>query len=238
MNEQLSVLIKMQKIDDIIGKKEELKSALPKELKELEDNLHEANTVLQNSQKHLEENLKLQKTKEMEIAANKDLIYKYENQLLAIKTNKEYKALNSEIATLKTKNGSIDDELLLIMEEESKLRAQVKDDQSNQKSAENDLKSREDLLKQKMVEVEKEIDQLRNDRNHYAKYIPTGLVKRYASLIKNKNRKAVVCNDNNSCSGCGFHIRPQLQIELERLDKIHHCENCGRMLVATMEDNA
>ena len=80
--------------------------------------------------------------------------------------------------------------------------------------------------------TKEEIEQIRDKRNEYATKLSRQILKRYASLIKNKNRKAVVFNENNACSGCGFSIRPQLIIEINNKVRLVHCESCGRILVA------
>ncbi|MCK4311471.1 MAG: hypothetical protein KAW88_01915 [Candidatus Cloacimonetes bacterium] len=231
MIKELEVLNQMQKCDDIITGKSILTKTLPQELNSLIQNLEESNKKLAQTENKLEENLKFQKLKELDIKSNKEKIEKYKNQLLMIKTNKEYKALNSEISHLETKNSEIDDDLIVLMEEESNIRLQLEADKKVQKDAEDELKANEEKLKKRIEEVEKEIAEIRNKRNLLAEGLPRQLIRRYAALIKNKGRKAVVFNENDACSGCGYQIRPQLVIEINEGKKILNCENCGRMLV-------
>ena len=86
-------------------------------------------------------------------------------------------------------------------------------------------------MKNRIKEVEQQIIDVREERNQIAQTLPTNIVKRYAALIKHKARKAVVFKINGACSGCGFKIRPQLVIEIDKGDKLINCENCGRILV-------
>ena len=232
MIKELELMIQMQQKDDIIGERENEAKALPQELNSLIQGLKFAEMNLSNAKNELEINLKDQKLKELDIKGNKEKIDKYQNQLLMIKTNKEYKALNSEISHLEIKNSNIDDELIALMESESELKEKLKKFEVEYKKAENKLKTNEDKIKKKIEIVKNDIDKLRNDRNSLAKQIKNkNLVKRYAALIKNKSRKAVVYNEKNACSGCGFKIRPQLVIEINKGNKITSCESCGRMLV-------
>ncbi|MCF7859988.1 MAG: hypothetical protein K9N07_11820, partial [Candidatus Cloacimonetes bacterium] len=161
MSKKLDILIEMQKCDDIIGEKESLMQSLPEELSSLKENLAVANAQLEDTQKLLDENLKNQKLKELEIKSNKEKIDKYKNQLLTIQTNKEYKALNSEVSHLENKNTGIDDEIIELMEAEANLRNQVKDEQEIQNKAQTELNANEEKLKKKIIEVEKEIDEIR-----------------------------------------------------------------------------
>jgi len=232
MNQELELLIKMQKCDDIIGAKEKLKKELPAELNSLKENLKNAVRQMEETKSLLDENLKNQKLKDIDIKENKDKIGKYKNQLLDIKTNKEYKALNSEVSHLETENSKIDDELLELMEAETQLRERLKENEKKKKEAEANLKANEDRLNKKIESVAVDIEQVREERNSFGKQLSRTTLKRYGNLIKHKNRKAVVFNDNGACSGCGFRIRPQLVIEINEGKKIISCENCGRILVA------
>ncbi len=232
MIKELELLIQMQKKDDVIGEREKEAKALPQELNSLIQKLKIAETNLTDAKNDLENNLKDQKLKELDINDNKEKIGKYQNQLLTIKTNREYIALNSEVSHLEIKNSASDDELIVLMENESELREKQKEFEAEYKRADKELKANEDKIKKKIEIVKNDIDKLRNDRNSFAKQIKnTNLVKRYAALIKNKDRKAVVYNEKNACAGCGFKIRPQQVIEINEGNKIISCESCGRMLV-------
>jgi len=232
MKKQLEILIQMQKLDTIIGEKNILTKELPQQLNSLKQSLKEADETVAATKSELEENLKDQKLKELDIADNNTKIAKYKNQLLTIETNKEYKALNSEINHLEKKNSKIDDELIGLMEAEVEIKEHLEKEEKAQLHASNELKANEDKLEKEIQEVNKEIEELKSKRNGKAKDLPRELIRRYASLIKNKNRKAVVFNDNNACSGCGYTIRPQVAIDIKEGNSVIYCESCGRILVA------
>ncbi|MBP7564220.1 MAG: hypothetical protein KA886_10580 [Candidatus Cloacimonetes bacterium] len=235
MNNQLEILIQMQQIDDIIGQKDIIKNALPNQLSDLIHQVEVTESDMAKVMKDLEANLKKQKDKELEIKTNKDNIKKYEHQLDGIKNNKEYKALNSQISALKDKTGNFESELISIMDEESVIKEKKKVAETNRDLAKKALTNNEDKLKEEIVKVENDIAELKARRNSIAQQIPMSMVKKYAQLIKNKNRKAVVFCNGSSCGGCGFHIRPQLLIDIRQNDKINYCENCGRILALNPE---
>ena len=231
MSKDLEILVEMQKKDDIIGEKKILTKTLPEQLNSLRTNLTESESELLEVKHQLEENLKDQKLNELKIAENNDKITKYKNQLLTIKTNKEYKALNSEISHLEANNSSVDDVIIEQMELEVELRDALKEAEQRYKSAQDEFKANEERLKNRIKEVEQQIVDIREERNKIAQDLPVSLIKRYSALIKHKARKAVAYKINGACSGCGYKIRPQLKIEIDRGDKLINCENCGRILV-------
>jgi uncharacterized protein len=235
MADQVQTLIQMQKFDDEITERDILMKELPKELNGLRNALEETKIKSDEAGHELENNKKDQKLKELEISGNNEKAAKYKHQLLTIETNKEYKALNSEITHLEEKNSKIDDEIIELMEAEVLLKSAAEEAAKNHKNAQDELSANEKRLEDKIETVKKEIDSIRAERNQIAGVLPKSMIKRYGSLIKTKNRKAIVFNSNNSCSGCGFHLRPQLVIEINTGGKIVSCESCGRMLVKPTE---
>ncbi|NQT64955.1 MAG: hypothetical protein HQ554_02130, partial [FCB group bacterium] len=112
------------------------------------------------------------------------------------------------------------------------LKERLGEEEKAQLNASDDLKANEEKLEKEIQEVQKDIEDLKGKRNVLAQDLPRELIRRYATLIKNKNRKAVVFNDNNACSGCGYTIRPQVVIDIKEGNSVVYCESCGRILVA------
>ena len=232
MKKQLEILIQMQKLDTIIGEKNILTKKLPQQLNSLKQSLKDADEIVADTKSELDENQKNQKLKELDIADNNAKSDKYKNQLLTIETNKEYKALNSEINHLEKQNSEIDDELISLMEVESELKERLEEERKAQKKASDELKANEKKLEKEIQEVQKDIEDLKSKRNKKAIELPRDLIRRYGNLIKNKNRKAVAFNENNACSGCGYTIRPQVEIDIKAGNSVIYCESCGRIIVA------
>ena len=236
MSSQIALLIKMQKIDDQISDLDVLKERKPKQLEHLISCVSNADQILKQIEKKIEATILNQKTKETEIKNNNELKSKYSYQLDGIKNNKEYKALNSQIVVLEEKNKVIETEILNIMEETDKLKKELTEGLKLKKQADSNLKANEDKLKEEILKIDQDIERLKENRKEYANQLPMTIVKKYVQLIKNKNKKAVIFSSNNACSGCGFHIRPQILIELNTPDKIIYCENCGRILVRSLDE--
>jgi hypothetical protein len=237
MRTQLIALIEMQKIDDKISVLEVQRDKKPQQLEHLIGCVQKAELFLAQIETMISANVAAQKSKESEIKSNKEIKGKYAQQLDGIKNNKEYKALNSQISILDEKNKTIENEILLIMEEAEKLKTEKAEGQRQKKIADAKLKENEEILKAEIKMVESDIERLKEARMEYAKQLPPTVTKKYVQLIQNKNRKAVVYNNNNACSGCGFRIRPQIVIELTNPEKMINCEHCGRILVRSMDES-
>ncbi len=221
----------MQKCDDKISDKEHLKLELPKRLQSLIEQEQEAQMAVVETAEEINQIVIQQKEKETTIRQNKEKAIKYEEQLAAIKTNKEYKALNSEIALLSSLNSELESEIIALMEQENQLKAIKAEREKVLKEKQKNLADQEGILKKEITGLDGEIEKLKNERNSYAVDLPKAMIKQYKILIINRNRKAVAFERDGACGACGFKVRPQLMIELEKQDKILFCENCNRFLV-------
>ncbi|HOY85549.1 MAG TPA: C4-type zinc ribbon domain-containing protein [Candidatus Syntrophosphaera sp.] len=236
MEEQLRTLAKMQKLDDQIGALRLLQQQLPKELNDIIERVDQSAANLLNSQAELAETEKKQRALEGDIKQNQGTIQKYTTQLTEIKTNKEYKALNSEIAYLKDKISELESQQLELMDEENAAKQKVEQDKQDLEAAEKTKRDREGDLRKKIESLDAEIDKLRAERTLLARTLPQNLVRQYANMIKNKGNCAVVYARNGACGGCGYVIRPQIRIELELRNKVNFCESCGRILMEEFKD--
>jgi len=231
MQGKMLTLAKMQRYDDQIVEKEGQKVTLPKQLSDLVQAVESAKAAVTQNLTEQEELVKRIKQIELDIKSNGELIKKYSSQLAEVKNNKEYKALNSEVTNLKAKNSDYDSESLKIMDAETELKAKKGELDAALKVAEEKLSMEEGKLRSQIDALDQEISTLREKRNEHGKTLPIALMKRYKLLIQNKDHKAVVFNKQGACSGCGFKIRPQQELELKQQHKLVVCESCGRMLI-------
>jgi hypothetical protein len=236
MKEQLRTLAQMQKLDDQIGRLKVLQDELPKQLNSLIEGVEQATADLLAAETEKAELNKKQRTLEGEIKTHQEQCRKYGTQLSEIKTNKEYKALNSEIAYLKDKISEIESNLLELMDAETEIKANITGCKKALDLAEAKKREKEGDLKAQIDSLESKIESTRAERNKLAVTLPTSLIKQYGNMIKHKNNLAVAYTNNNSCGGCGYVIRQQMRIELQLRQKIVICENCGRILLNRFED--
>ena len=236
MIEKLKTLAKMQLLDDKVGRCRVLKQELPKQLNELIDAVDVATVRMLEIETERAEISKKQRAFEADIKVQQDQSRKYGTQLSDIKTNKEYKALNSEIAFLNTKISEIESQLLELMDLDTEVKTRLDAAKADLEAAEQRKREKEGDLRQQIEALDGEIETLRNKRNDMARTLPESLIRQYGNLIKHKENLAVVKPINGGCGGCGIIIRPQIKIEMQLQKKIILCENCGRILINPFDD--
>ncbi|ODS33110.1 MAG: hypothetical protein SCARUB_01734 [Candidatus Scalindua rubra] len=230
MVERIEILKRLQSIKNKISELEEFKKCRKNDIqkkKELIDNKR----IL--SEKRHEEKISIQKeidSKELELKTDEEKVNKYNVQLNAIKTNKEYSALCSEIGCKKADMSLLEDEILSTM---SKL--EVVDKEGKELTEE--LKCDEESLKELIINVDadvkrtdSEIGKLQKDQEQYINLLDEESLRYYKRLSNIKGGKAVVAIIGNVCGGCYMNITTQTLNLLISGKELVFCPSCSRIL--------
>ncbi|MEO7834248.1 MAG: C4-type zinc ribbon domain-containing protein [Ginsengibacter sp.] len=232
VEEKLTSLVKLQKVDSKLDGIEILKGELPIEVSDLEDEI----TGLNARQNRIEEEMngmqQFIEEKKTTIKDSGDLLKKYEKQSDNVKNNREFEAISKEMEmqTLEVKLAEkhIKDATEDLAEKGKQLEL-----------AKKGIAVKEGNLKGKKSELEKIIEETDKEEKHYKKLeeaarssVDERLLISYDRIRNNyRNGLAVVPVERDSCGGCYNAIPPQKQSEVKQRKKIIVCENCGRILV-------
>lgn len=232
VEEKLTSLVRLQKVDCKIDEIQILKGELPMEVQDLEDEiegLHARQTRIEEEINGIQEFIAQKKEAIKEAEA---LVKKYEKQSENVKNNREFEAINKEIEmqTLEVKlcEKHIKDATEEIAEKAKQL-----------ESAKKAVATKEGNLNAKKAELEKIINETEKEEKHYSKMadeargqVDQRLLVSYDRIRNNyRNGLAVVPIERDSCGGCFHAIPPQRQSEIKLRKKVIVCENCGRILV-------
>ncbi|HNZ41256.1 MAG TPA: hypothetical protein PKJ65_05160 [Clostridia bacterium] len=143
MEDTLKILIQMQSLDDKIGQYRQLQDELPKQLNSILEKVELATAKLLETETQRSELSKKLRAVEMDIKTHQEQAKKYATQLTDIKTNKEYKALNSEIAYLHSKISDLESAELELMDEDAVFKQQIDEDKAALAAAEQEKKDKE-----------------------------------------------------------------------------------------------
>jgi predicted nucleic acid-binding Zn-ribbon protein len=170
------------------------------------------------------------KTLELSVQDKKNQINKYDQQLLAIKSNKEYKSLRSEIEGLKADIRVVEDQIIGLMELAEKNNRRINEVEAELES--NQSKYREEVgrVKEANKRIEAEKAETGERRKELAATVEDGLRKRYERIMDHKDDRAIVTVENGICRGCHLQLTAQVLNDLKKDDLISYCENCGRII--------
>ena len=113
---QLQQLVDLQKMDDEISECRQILNDIPRQLDSARGELEEKKSILKVVMDEIETLQKESKSLEQEVQSENDHMAKAKIKLPAVKTNKEYTAILTEVDAIKEKVSKIEDKELEVME--------------------------------------------------------------------------------------------------------------------------
>ncbi len=232
VEEKLTAVLTLQKIDSKIDEIQTLKGELPMEVKDLEDEIEGLQTRINNIDAEISS---INTFIESKTGAKKDaqaLIKKYEKQQDNVKNNREFEAINKEVEMQEL-------EVKLNDKHIKDANFELKDRAHSRLKTEEKIKDVQEALKVKGLELEKitadteKEEKILSKKSKEAKEkVDPRLLVAYERIRGSyRNGLAVVPILRDSCGGCFNVIPPQRQSEIRQHKKIIVCEHCGRILV-------
>ncbi len=231
VEEKLSSLVRLQKIDSKLDEIQILKGELPMEVKDLEDEiegLHARQTRIEEEINGIQEFIE---QKKQGISDAQALIKKYDKQSENVKNSREFEALNKEIEMQQLEEKLCEKHIKDATEEIADKARQLDLAKKAVATKETNLAGKKAELEKIINETEKEETQYRKSAAEARTHADGRLLNSYDRIRKNyRNGLAVVPVERDSCGGCFHAIPPQKQSEIKLRKKIMVCENCGRIL--------
>lgn len=173
---------------------------------------------------------KKKKSKELDVAAKDEAARKHTVQLNDLKSNDAYKAMQAEIEAEKAAAGDIETEILQLMEEIDKVRAE-------EKAATAEFKKTEEFSKKDLERLEAELSHARGrfatakvERDATAAAVAPSELKVYNHIRGRGKPDAVVPVVAGHCGSCQINLTPGLILEVAKLKTLVTCESCQRIL--------
>jgi len=229
MHSDLEKLLELQRIDTEISRLNQEVAAFPKRVAEIETKLAGHLADVDKAKAAAKANEQNRRKYEGEIQALQQKISKYRDQMLAVKTNEEYRALGNEIKFAEEGIRGFEDKIL-----ESMIQSEDLD---------NNIKAAEKALTAERTEVEKEKKAAKEctakDEAALKKLLPRraalraeineGTLRQYDRVLKQRGSAIAEVRDQ-ICLACHVMLRPQVYNEVRAGDKLLTCDSCGRIL--------
>jgi uncharacterized protein len=228
---QLKTLIDLQGVDTRIAAHEAEAARLPKEIAAIHAAIDSAKKDVDAGKTRLDAAKKDQRTREKDLEVVQAKRSKTEGRLYEVKTNKEYSAVLAEIEEIKQEKGRVEEEILLLMESQERLTADIKDAEGRFKAREAQGKQEESALQEKLSAVEADLALVRAERAELTRQLPVPVLADYDKLLKARGGLALAqVTKPNLCGGCRMTVTPQRLQELRAQSALLPCESCGRYL--------
>jgi len=228
--EALRALVVLQSKDKILDDRQKEVDAVPPKIAAVKSDLdHEKKRMDAAKAKTLDLEKK-KKAKELDVAAKEEAARKHSTQLNELKSNDAYKAMQAEIEKEKAAAGDIETEILQLMEEIDKSRAE-------EKALSAELKKIEDFSKKDLEKLEADLSHAKGehaavkaDRDAAAALVPPEMLRVYDHIRSRGKPDAVVPVVDGHCGACQINLPPILIAEVAKLKSLATCESCQRIL--------
>jgi predicted nucleic acid-binding Zn-ribbon protein len=232
IEQKLRAIYYLQQIDSQIDHLRVLRGELPREVKNLEDEIAGMETRMDRFNETLNGLKRLLSDWQSKLNDYISLKSRYEQQIDGVKNRREFDAISKEIEfqgiEIEIANKRIAEQNAAV--EVTSQQMQAVSDLLTERYK--DLEIKKTALDGIVADTEKEELELIEKSKKAQTHVEERLLSAYLRIRGNaRNGLAVVAIERDACGGCFNHIPPQRQMDIRLRKKITVCEHCGRILV-------
>jgi len=230
MHPDLERVIHLQQIEDAAERARRTIANEPVRQQELAAALEAARQALEHERARLSANQAARRAIEKELAMQQGRLSKFRDQLMEVKTNREYQAMQKEIETAQAEIRKLEDRLLEQMIEFDEVTLHVKQAEQTYLHDQAANEAERAALAAQLSDAQASIGRLAAERAALAAEISPPILAMFDRVLKYRKIAAVAPVRGGRCSACQILIRPQTVNELRRNEIIFQCESCHRIL--------
>jgi len=230
MNPDLTRLIRLQQLDTAADEARRRMADHPARTQALEARLTAARDLVDGVKARLTSAAERRRAEEKDVASVQTRLAKYKDQLLEVKTNREYTAMLHEIETAQNDIRTREDRILEIMMETDELNAAIKKSDADLKTAEKEIAAERSALDNEMSALQAEMDRATAEREKVVAGIDRRVLEIFETTAKGRKGVGVAEARDGLCTICHVRLRPQVFLEVRKNESIIHCDSCRRIL--------
>jgi len=230
MNPDLTRLIRLQQIETAADEARRKISDHPARTQALDTRLNAARDVVAAGKAKLATAGEKRRAEEKEVASVQTRLAKYKDQLLEVKTNREYTAMLHEIEAAQNDIRAREDRILEVMMEADELNAAIKKSEADLKIAEKEVADERSVIDAEVAGLQAEIDRTTAEREKLVATIDRQVLSIFEITAKGRKGVAVAEAKDGLCSICHVRLRPQVFNEVRKNESIIQCDSCRRIL--------
>ena len=230
MNPDLDRLIKLQQLETAAEEARRKIADHPGRAHKIDERLQSARDLVSDGKARLAAAQERRRVEEKEVATVQARLAKYKDQLLELKTNREYQTMLHEIETAQNDIRAREDRVLEIMMETDELNAEIRKNEAALKVAERDAASERAVLETELAGLQAVFDKTRDERTTLVAQIDRSVLNIFETTAKGRKGVAVAEARNGLCTICHVRLRPQVFNEVTKNASIIQCDSCRRIL--------
>jgi len=231
MSPDLEHLIELQNLESAIEESRRRIAAHPQLVADADARLAQAKEAVDAARQRLKASQEARRDQEKEAATYQSRLSKFKDQLSAVKTNREYQAMQHEIETAQKELGVVEERVLERMMEADALTADVKKAEQTLASLQKEVDAEKKTLAEELATVQAALKEAIEKRTARVGSLPSQLVALFEQVARARKGVAIATATRDGlCSSCHVRLRPQVFQEIRRNDQIIQCFSCNRIL--------
>jgi predicted nucleic acid-binding Zn-ribbon protein len=230
MHPDLQHLIHLQELDLAIDRLRKRIDEIPSAQQALDARVASHSAALDAVRQRVAANQAARREIDKQLAELNTRLSKFKNQLMEVKTNKEYQAMQKEMGHAQEEISTHETRMLERMEEGDGLTAELKAAEAALKNEQAVVASERVKLDAERTTDQQELERLGGERGAVAAQVSPEAMKIFERVAHGRKGIAVAEAKDGLCVVCHVRLRPQVFNEVRRNDQLIQCESCTRIL--------
>jgi predicted nucleic acid-binding Zn-ribbon protein len=224
---------KLRELQDVLLKEFEIEAELeeiPRELNGLKKRFQRVDRAIkeyETSKEKFNETIERLRGEKEGLEKNKE---KFEGQIPLIKTQREYEAITSELAQIKEKLETMEEEELNAYQEFENVNKALEEQKAVHGELAEEIKDLEKKVNKAVDEKQKELKSCLKGKDKISSGLDEEIIYKFEKIVKKKEGIGIVSIKRNVCMGCNMILPPQFVNNVRKEDTIIFCPNCSRIL--------
>ena len=231
MSPDLERLISLQHAESAVAEAQARIAAHPQRVAAADARLNDAKAIVEAAKQRLKGNQEQRRELEKSAAVYQGRLAKFKEQLSAVKTNREYQAMQHEIATAQSDLGTAEEKVLEQMVDADDITADIKQAEAAFARVQKEIDAERRTLADELAAAERELAQAAERRDTLVRETPRALLDLFHQVAKARKGVAIASATRDGlCSVCHVRLRPPVFQKVRHNDEIVQCETCQRIL--------
>lgn len=226
----LEQLIRLQQLDTAAAEARRTVEGIPARLEDLDTRLRVSSTAVEAAKTRFGDKKRERQAVEKSLAEVQGRLSRFKEQLMAVKTNKEYTAVQHEIATAETEVRRLEDAILEHMLEADDLAASVDSTERTLVAERAEIERERAAIETDRADLERRLSGTADARLKLVANIGAAARQLFDTVAKKRQGIAVVEARDGHCTICHVRLRPQMFNQIMRNTELIQCEHCMRIL--------
>ena len=230
MHADLERLIALQRLDSAASDAQRRLADEPQREKAFEGRLEAARQHVAAAKERLSENQNARRAIEKDLTVQQGRLSKFRDQLMAVKTNREYQAMQHEIEIAQNEVKALEEKILERMLEADDLTAALKRAETELAAEQKAIDQDRGAMSAEVADLTASLDRIAGERSALVKAMDSRILALFEQVARKRNGIAVAEAREGICTICHVRLRPQVFNTVRRNDTIAQCDHCNRIL--------